>query len=228
MTNVFVAAYHHPLETAKAFATLDALSDGRAARSASAPATSKASSTRSACRSRERGAITDEAIDAILAALDRRVDRARRTALEVRRRRPAAAPGAAAAPADLDRRFGQARAAARRGTSATAGSRRRRRPTSSPTTSRTSCASATRCGPARCPRSAITAYVYVGEPTWELPEVRDARLAERIVDSLNELGAIGVSHLQVRFARAIGRRAVRPGRARSAPRSARTSPASRC
>ena len=30
MTNVYVAAYRHPLETAKAFATLDALSGGRA------------------------------------------------------------------------------------------------------------------------------------------------------------------------------------------------------
>ena len=155
------------------------------------------------------------------------MDAARRTALEVRRRRPAPAPGAAAAPADLDRRFGQARAAARRAASATAGSRRRRRSTGSPTTSRTSCASATRCGRARCPRSAITACVYVGEPTWELPKFamngndRDHRLA------INELGAIGVSHVQVRFARAVGRRAVRPGRARSAPRSARTSRASR-
>ena len=40
--------------------------------------------------------------------------------------------------------------------SATVGSRRRRRPTASPTTSRSSCASATGCGPAPCPRSATT------------------------------------------------------------------------
>ena len=68
MTNVFVAAYQHPLQTAKAFATLDALSGGRTI-VGSAPATSKASSTCSACRSPNAARRTDEAIDAITAAL---------------------------------------------------------------------------------------------------------------------------------------------------------------
>ena len=50
LSHVYVTAYRHPLQTAKAFATLDALSGGERS-SASVLVTSKRSSTRSACRS---------------------------------------------------------------------------------------------------------------------------------------------------------------------------------
>ena len=100
-----------------------------------------------ACRSRGAARSPTTRSTTIKDTLDERVDR---------RRGPAPAAGAAAASADLDRRIGQARAAARRARRPTAGSRRRRRSTSSPTTSTRSCASATRCGPARCPRSVTT------------------------------------------------------------------------
>jgi hypothetical protein len=46
----------------------------------------------------------------------------------------------------------------------------------------------------------ITEYVYVGDASWELPKYTVHGAPERIVDSLNELGALGVSHLQIRFA----------------------------
>jgi hypothetical protein len=46
----------------------------------------------------------------------------------------------------------------------------------------------------------ITEYVYVGDASWDLPKHTLHGSPQGIVDSLNELGAMGVSHLQVRFA----------------------------
>jgi hypothetical protein len=46
----------------------------------------------------------------------------------------------------------------------------------------------------------ITEYVYVGEPTWDTPKGTISGSPQGIVDSFNELGAMGVSHLQLRFA----------------------------
>ncbi len=124
--------------------------------SASASATSRASSTCSACRSRDRGALTDEAIDAITDALTDEwpVHDGARFSFKDVGQRPAS--GATAAPADLDRRFGQARAAARRGAWRRVDPAGHARASNCPTTSRTSCATATRCDPARCPRSATS------------------------------------------------------------------------
>ena len=201
MTNVYVAAYRHPLETAKAFATLDALSDGRLiVRRRRRPRRRRVRRARrpvrGAGRDHRRGDRRDRR------RVDRRVGAARRRALEVRRRRSAAASGAAAAPADLDRRLGQARAAPRR-------ARRRRldpagdaaRP-AAPTTSRTSCASATRCGRARCPRSATTGSRTSVSPRGTLPEVRDARQP-----TASSTGSTGSARSASRTCRCASRRA---------------------
>src|SRR6266567_81479 len=67
MTNVFVASYRHPLETAKAFATVDALSTCRLLFGVGAGHV-EGEFDALGVPFRERGAITDEAIDAIIAA----------------------------------------------------------------------------------------------------------------------------------------------------------------
>ena len=67
MTNVFVASYRHPLETAKAFATVDALSNGRLLFGVGAGHV-EGEFDALGVPFAERGAITDEAIDAILAS----------------------------------------------------------------------------------------------------------------------------------------------------------------
>ena len=77
MTNVFVAAYQHPLQTAKAFATLDALSGGRTIVGVGVGHVEGEFEVLGV-PFKERGARTDEAIDAITAALDRRMARAQR------------------------------------------------------------------------------------------------------------------------------------------------------
>ena len=64
--------------------------------------------------------------------------------------------------------------------------------------------------PGAVPEVGYHAGVYMGEPTWDVPKFAMSG-NDRIIDWINELGAIGVSHVQVRFARAVGRRAVRPG-----------------
>jgi hypothetical protein len=40
---------------------------------------------------------------------------------------------------------------------------------------------------------------YVGEPTWDVGARTFTGTAGRIADRLNEFGAMGVSHVQVRF-----------------------------
>ena len=46
----------------------------------------------------------------------------------------------------------------------------------------------------------ITEYVYVGDADWELPKYTRSGSPEYLVEKLNEYGAIGISHLQLRFA----------------------------
>jgi probable F420-dependent oxidoreductase len=45
----------------------------------------------------------------------------------------------------------------------------------------------------------ITEFLYVGEPGWDVGDATLAGSPERIAEQLNEFGAMGVSHLQVRF-----------------------------
>ena len=228
MTNVFVAAYQPPARRPpRRSRPLDALSNGRLIVGVGAGHV-EGEFDALGVPFAERGAITDEAIDAILAALDRRVDAARRTALEYaevgQRPRPVQQPhppiwiGGSGKPALRrvahvgDGWIPQAHAA---------------RP-ARPTTSRTSCASATRCGRARCPRSAITASCTSASRRGTCPKCAMTGRPTASSTRDQRLGAIGVSHLQVRCSRRDRRRAVRPDRARSAPRSARTSPRRDC
>jgi probable F420-dependent oxidoreductase len=47
---------------------------------------------------------------------------------------------------------------------------------------------------------AITEWLYVGEPSWDLDRPATIGSAERIADALRTWTAVGVNHLQVRFA----------------------------
>jgi probable F420-dependent oxidoreductase len=69
LSHVYVPAYRHPLATAKAFATLDALSGGRAILGVGAGHV-EAEFELLGIPFDERGARTDEAVDAIAAALE--------------------------------------------------------------------------------------------------------------------------------------------------------------
>ena len=46
----------------------------------------------------------------------------------------------------------------------------------------------------------ITEYVYVGDADWDLPKYTVHGSPQQIVESFNALGALGVAHLQIRFA----------------------------
>jgi probable F420-dependent oxidoreductase len=47
---------------------------------------------------------------------------------------------------------------------------------------------------------AITEWLYVGDPTWDLNRTATTGSAEQIAESLRRWAAVGVNHLQVRFA----------------------------
>jgi probable F420-dependent oxidoreductase len=68
LSHVYVAAYRHPLQTAKAFATLDALSNGRAILGVGAGHVEEEFDALGVSFA-DRGRLADEAIDAIRAAL---------------------------------------------------------------------------------------------------------------------------------------------------------------
>ena len=53
--------------------------------------------------------------------------------------------------------------------------------------------------PGAVPEVGYHAGVYIGEPTWEIPKFA-MNGNQRIIDWINGLGAIGISHVQVRFA----------------------------
>lgn len=197
MTNVYVAAYQHPLETAKAFATVDALSHGRLLFGVGAGHV-EGEFDALGIPFRERGAITDEAIDAILGAWTDEWaphDGPRWKYTDVGQRpRPVQRPhppiwiGGSGKPA-LRRvaRVGdgwipQATPPDRLADDIAFILRER-----------------DRIRPGAVPEVGYHAFVFVGDPTWELPKFAMTG-KDRIIDSLNRLGAIGVSHVQVRFA----------------------------
>jgi probable F420-dependent oxidoreductase len=69
LSHVYVAAYRHPLQTAKAFATLDALSGGRAILGVGAGHVEEEFAALGVSFA-DRGRLTDEAIDQVRVALD--------------------------------------------------------------------------------------------------------------------------------------------------------------
>jgi probable F420-dependent oxidoreductase len=199
MTNVYVPAYRHPLDTAKAFATLDVLSGGRLILGVGTGHV-EAEFEMLGIPFEARGALTNEAIDGIVAAWTDEFP---------------VLPGPQWAAKDLGQRprpvqqprppiwvGGYGKPALRRVAERGDGwipqgtprhklgadidyildHRDRARPG------------------ANLDFGYITEYVYVGEPGWDTPKGTVCGSPDRIVDSYNELGAMGVSHLQLRFA----------------------------
>jgi probable F420-dependent oxidoreductase len=197
MTNVFVASYRHPLETAKAFATVDALSNGRLLFGVGAGHV-EGEFDALGVPFRERGAITDEAIDAILAAWSDeysahdgprwKYGEVGQTPRPVQQPHPPIWIGGSGRPA-LRRvaRVGdgwipQATPPDRLADDIAYILRQR-----------------DELRPGAVPEVGYHAFVHVGEPSWELPKFA-MNGNDRIIDWINKLGAIGVSHVQVRFA----------------------------
>jgi probable F420-dependent oxidoreductase len=199
MTNVYVAAYLHPLITAKAFATLDALSGGRVILGVGAGHVEGEFAALGVPFS-SRGRVTDEAIDAITAALADewpQHDGERWQFEDVGQRpRPVQQPrppiwiGGSGAPA-------LRRVAARGDGWIPQGTPRTQMPDAIATILR----HRDEVRPGAVPEIGyITEHVYVGEPSWDVGKYAVTGAPPRIVESFAELGAIGVSHLQLRFA----------------------------
>ena len=199
LSHVYVAALRHPLRAAKEFATLDLLSGGRVVIGVGAGHVAEEFTALDRSFER-RGALLDEAIDSLAAAL---VDEFPvlpgptwpSTGLGISPRpvqqpRPPIWVGGSS-PAALRR------AAVRGDGWLPQGTPRRVLPEQIAFLSeyRRSCR-----GDAPIEIGTITEWLYVGEPDWELPKGTVAGSAQRIAESLDELIAMGVSHLQVRFA----------------------------
>jgi probable F420-dependent oxidoreductase len=199
MTNVYVAPFRHPLDTAKAFATLDALSGGRVILGVGTGHV-EAEFEMLGRSFEDRGALTNEAIDAIVAAWTDEYpvlpgpewpakDLGQRPR-PVQQPRPPIWVGGYGKPA--------LRRVAERGDGwIPQGTPRQKLPDDLAYILE----HRDRARPgATLEFGYITEYVHVGDPTWETPKGTVSGSPERIVDSFNEVGEIGVSHLQLRFA----------------------------
>jgi probable F420-dependent oxidoreductase len=190
MTNVYVAAYRHPLDTAKAFATLDHLSGGRAILGVGAGHV-EGEFEALGIPFGERGQITNDAIDGIIAAWsDEFVGDVGLRPRPAQQPRPPVWAG------------GSSKAALRRVAERCdgwipQGTPRKRMPESIAYLHEHR--DKVRPG-ARLEVGMITEHVYLGTPNWDLPKYALTGSADQVIESLNEYGAMGVAHLQLRFA----------------------------
>lgn len=201
MTNVYVVAYRHPLQIAKTFATLDHLSGGRVLLGVGAGHVEGEFDALDVSFA-GRGAITDEAIDAIRACWSEEFPEhhgARWSFADVGQRpRPVQQPrppiwvGGSGPPA--------LRRVATRGDGwIPQGTPRHRMPEQIDAIRR----HRDEVRPDAEPELGyITEFVHVGEPDRELPFPQHTvqGSGEQIADSFAELTGAGVSHLQLRFA----------------------------
>lgn len=198
LSHVYVLAYRHPLHTAKSFMTLDELSRGRAILGVGAGHL-QGEFELLGLDFADRGRITDESIDVVRAAFadeypDVTTERFGRIADAGLAPRPRQARlpiwvGGSSKPA--------LRRAAERGDGwLPQGTPRAEMPGQIAYLlehrKRT-------VGDEPIDLGAITELVYVGAPSWDVGERTLSGSPERIAASLNEFGAMGVSHLQVRF-----------------------------
>jgi probable F420-dependent oxidoreductase len=190
MTNVYVAAYRHPLESAKMFATLDHLSGGRVILGVGAGHV-EGEFEALGLSFADRGRLTNEAIDGILEAWTHEFvgDVGLRPRPAQQPRPPIWIGGSSKAALR--------RVAARGDGWIPQGTPRKLMPDSIAYLHEQR--DALRPGqPIEV--GMITEHVYVGDPDWDVPKYALTGSADRIAESLNEYGAMGVSHLQLRFA----------------------------
>ena len=193
MTNVFVGPYRHPLQTAKAFATLGTRSDGRVILGMGAGHVEKEFDARGRpCAA--RGKRLDHAVDGVKDAWRAEFTGAGDDAVGMRPRpvqepRPPIWIGGSSRPA--------LRRVAERGDGwIPQGTPRKNMPESIAYLR----GQRDRVRPGAEPEiGVITEAMYVGEPDWEVARGTITGPPEKLAESMNEYGAIGVSHLQVRF-----------------------------
>jgi probable F420-dependent oxidoreductase len=193
MTNVYVGGYRHPLQTAKAFATLDTLSGGRVILGMGAGHVEKEFDALGLPFG-ERGRLLDAAIDGVKEAWRDEFTGMGDDAVGMRPR-PAQQPrppiwiGGSTRPA--------LRRVAERGDGwIPQGTPRKKMPESIAYLR----AHRDQVRPGVEPEiGVITEAMYVGEPDWEVARGTITGSAEKLAESMNEYGAMGVSHLQVRF-----------------------------
>jgi len=198
LSHVLVAAYRHPLVTAKAFATLDWLSAGRVIVGVGAGHV-EAEFAALEVPFADRGRLTDDAIDVVRAALTEEFPEVTtptwtldgNVGLEPRplqRPRPPIWVGGSSKPA-LRRAATRGDGWLPQGTAkadmpaAIAFLREHREQT---------------VGDLPIDIGAITEYVYVGTPPHDPPFTKSGP-PERIADALLEYAALGVQHVQIRF-----------------------------
>ena len=198
LSHVFVLAYRHPLVSAKSFATLDHLSKGRVILGVGAGHVAEEFETLGHDFD-DRGARLDDAIDVVAAALtDEFVDvdtshfRVHGLAVAprpVQRPRPPIWVGGSSKPA--------LRRAAERGDGwLPQGTPRKLMP------EQIAYLLAHRRkvhGDDPIELGAISEFLYVGDPGWDVGRHTRSGSPEAIAESLREFGGMGVSHVQVRF-----------------------------
>jgi probable F420-dependent oxidoreductase len=190
MTNVYVPAYRHPLETAKAFATLDHLSGGRVILGVGAGHV-EGEFAALGIPFAERGRLTNEAIDVIVDAWTSEfVGDVGLRPRPVQQPRPPIWIGGSSKPA--------LRRVAERGDGwIPQGTPKRLMPESIEYLH--AHRDSVRPGePIEV--GMITEYLYVGDADWELPKYTRSGPPEYLAEKLNEYGELGISHLQLRFA----------------------------
>jgi probable F420-dependent oxidoreductase len=197
MTNVFIAAYQPALATAKAFATLDRLSNGRTIVGIGAGHVEGEFDALGVSFS-GRGKITDDALATISAALNDEWTSTTPAGRVGQRPRPVQQPHP---PIWIG---GSGKPALRRVATMADGWIPQATPLDQlPDDIATILRERDQVRPGAVPEIGYHLVAHVGEPTWDLPKGVMHGSADRIAEFANKrLGAIGVSHLQVRlFAR---------------------------
>ena len=193
MTNVFVGPYRHPLQTAKSFATLDTLSGGRVILGMGAGHVEQEFDALGLPFG-ERGELLDHAVEGVKDAWRAEFTGTGDDAVGMRPRpvqqpRPPIWIGGSSRPA--------LRRVAERGDGwIPQGTPRKKMPESIAYLH----AHRDRVRPGAEPEiGVITEAMYVGEPGWEVARGTITGPPEKLAESMNEYGAMGVCHLQVRF-----------------------------
>lgn len=189
LTNIYVAPFRHPLDTAKAFATLDTLSNGRVILGVGAghvPGEFEALGVPFA----ERGRLLNEAIDGVKESwASEFVGDVGLRPRPVQQPRPPIWVGGSKPPA-------LRRVAERADGWIPQGTPRADMPEQIAYV--LAHRDSVRPG-AALEIGTITEHLYVGRPDWEVPEPTITGSPSEIAASLNEFAAMGVSHLQLRF-----------------------------